>query len=117
MIHCCKNLAAVLAVGLLASLGTNANATSSLDLQDACEVAIKAELSEGNSRMNRVRIASGEQSTSIWMTIRHKAATEPKSTRYRALCTINSAGGDAIVDISEGWWKKGRRGQSPVAVD
>ncbi|MEL7297871.1 MAG: hypothetical protein AAGJ86_09415 [Pseudomonadota bacterium] len=110
-------IAAIIASAALATTFTApANAGSNVQLQDACETAVRAELDQGDARINRVSIASNDEQTRFWLTVRHKAPTEAKSTRYRALCTVDQAGATATVELDEGWWKKSRRGQ-PVAVN
>ena len=108
-------LAATAALMLGAS--ASAMAGNSVNLQETCEDAVRAELSDGDARFNRVALSKNGDESSFWLTVRHKTPTDAKSTRYRALCVVDRAGNTAQLDLDEGWWKKGRRGQSPLAVD
>ena len=99
------------------STAATAFAGNSVNLQEACEDAVRAELTDGDARFNRVALSNSGEQSSFWLTVRHKAPTDAKSTRYRALCVVDRAGNTAQLDIDEGWWKKGRRGQSPKAID
>ncbi|MEN7342587.1 MAG: hypothetical protein AAAFM81_06560 [Pseudomonadota bacterium] len=112
-----KSLKLVTIATLALGTAMPAFAGNSVNLQDACEDAVRAELADGDARFNRVALSNSGDQSSFWLTVRHKAPTDAKSTRYRALCVIDRAGNTAQLDIDEGWWKKGRRGQSPLAVD
>ncbi|MFK8053767.1 MAG: hypothetical protein AB8F65_12445 [Woeseiaceae bacterium] len=112
-----KIIALIAVSTIMLGAAAPADAARKTDLQDACETAVKANLEKGNARINRVSMQSRDGETSFWMTIRHKTATDAKSTRYRAVCTIDKAGKTSVVEMDEGWWQKSRRGRSPVAVD
>lgn len=109
-------IAAVLALTMSGTLMA-ADRSNTLALQETCEDAVRAELSDGDARIKRVRVTDSEDSASFWLTVRHKNATAAKSTRYRVLCTFDKSDAETALSIDEGWWQKGRRGQAPIAVD
>ena len=94
----------------------DAQARTSAKRLDQCESAIRSELGAGSMRVNRVRSTDSDGIATFWLTVRHKAEAEAKSTRYRALCTVDPDM-NTSVDIETGWWKAAGRGRTPVAVD
>ncbi|MEO0574676.1 MAG: hypothetical protein AAF004_04370 [Pseudomonadota bacterium] len=92
-----------------------ADAARMTTLEKACEQAIQSELEEGKARIKRVSVMSSGDETTFWMTVRHKGATQAKSTRYRAMCKVDKAGQNATIELEQGWWEKTGR-SAPTAV-
>ena len=105
-----------LAASLLA-LNTTAEARTNARMQDACEDAVRDELGEGHTRINRVSTVESDGTARFWLTVRHKNDTAPKSDRYRVLCVVSDDGAEPSIDLETGWWTKGRRGEAPLATD
>ena len=107
--------AAAMAVTLAAA--SPAEARTNARMLEACETAIKTELGAGHTRINRVRSIEADGNATFWLTVRHKVDTADKSARYRALCEVDTAADAADVSLEAGWWRKGARGQAPLATD
>lgn len=107
--------AAAMAVTLAAA--SPAEARTNARMLEACETAIKTELGAGHTRINRVRSIEADGNATFWLTVRHKIDTADKSKRYRALCEVDGAADAADVSLEAGWWRKGARGQAPLATD
>ncbi|MEM7613072.1 MAG: hypothetical protein AAF270_15410 [Pseudomonadota bacterium] len=101
----------------MALMSPQADARSNSHLLDRCETAIKSELGEGRTRIERVRSTESDGTATFWLKIRHKGADASASVRYRALCEVSADASVADLELETGSWKKGRRGQAPIAVD
>lgn len=107
--------AAAMAVTLAAA--NPAEARTNARMLAACETAIKGELGAGHTRINRVRSIEADGNATFWLTVRHKIDTADKSERYRVLCEVDTSADAADVSLETGWWRKGARGQAPLATD
>ncbi len=107
------------AVATSASLMTPivAEARTNARMQDACETAIRAELGEGHTRIQRVSTVERDGTARFWLTVRHKTDTAAKSDRYRVLCAVANDDAKPAIELETGWWEKGHRGQEPMATD
>ncbi|MEL6950080.1 MAG: hypothetical protein AAGM16_08190 [Pseudomonadota bacterium] len=108
-------VAAVAAVTMAAA--SPAEARTNARMLEACEDAIRTELGNGHTRINRIRNVEADGNATFWLTVRHKVDTADKSARYRALCEVGSNADEASISIETGWWREGRRGQAPLAID
>ena len=109
-------LVAAAAAASLAAAGPAESRTSARMLE-ACEDAIRTELGDGHTRINRVRSIESDGTATFWLTVRHKIDTADKSERYRALCEVPTSADAASVTLENGWWRKADRGQVPLAAD
>ncbi|MEL6198748.1 MAG: hypothetical protein AAFQ62_10500 [Pseudomonadota bacterium] len=108
-------VAAVAAVTMAAA--SPAEARTNARMLEACEDAIRTELGNGHTRINRIRNTEADGNATFWLTVRHKVDTADKSARYRALCEVGTNADEASISIETGWWREGRRGQAPLAID
>ena len=112
-----KTTLAAAAAALSLAAAEPADARTNAHMLEACEDAIRVELGDGHTRINRVRSVETDGSATFWLTVRHKTDTAAKSDRYRALCEVDATASDASVSLENGWWRKAARGQAPVATD
>ena len=112
-----KTLVTAASAAALLAIASPADARTSARMLDACETAIRTELGDGHTRINRVRSIEADGAATFWLTVRHKVDTADKSARYRALCEVAPEADIAEVSLETGWWRKGKRGQAPLAID
>ena len=112
-----KTTLAAAAAAIALTAAQPADARTNAHMLAACEDAIRVELGDGHTRINRVRSVESDGSATFWLTVRHKTDTAAKSDRYRALCEVDDAAADASVSLENGWWRKAGRGQAPEATD
>ncbi|MEM1261145.1 MAG: hypothetical protein AAGH76_01985 [Pseudomonadota bacterium] len=84
---------------------------------ESCEQAIAAELGDGRLRHSVLKSHQQGGNGRHWINVRHRAAGETETSRYRVVCETSTEGQVATLAMDPGRWKATRANRAPKAAD